>query len=194
MVCIDADFKTQPLVLSFGAVLWLYDQPERLEILAGLRRNMAPGELARLNSPITAVQRVKQELAIRTGESPVKRSAGTKTKNLEAPIADLEEPLAAAEARGDVVTTEDIERERAVLGAGRERQLAIATTAVATGDALARDTFVKLLSEDPNELRAELDDEVGHMIDEAAIRLRWDTVGSGFDERGRCPRYPYRRQ
>jgi hypothetical protein len=44
---------------SFTAVLWLGDDPERIQILRELREAMTPGQRSRLNSPITARQRVE---------------------------------------------------------------------------------------------------------------------------------------
>src|SRR6478672_8735402 len=44
---------------SISAVLWLGDEPERLKVLRELREAMTPGQRSRLNSPITARQRVE---------------------------------------------------------------------------------------------------------------------------------------
>ena len=44
---------------SFTAVLWLGDDPERIQILRELPEAMTPGQRSRLNSPITARQRVE---------------------------------------------------------------------------------------------------------------------------------------
>jgi hypothetical protein len=46
-------------------VLWLGDAPERMQILHELREAMTPGQRSRLNSPITARQRVEAILLAR---------------------------------------------------------------------------------------------------------------------------------
>ena len=50
---------------SISAVLWLGDDPERLKVLRELREAMTPGQRSRLNSPITARQRVEAILQAR---------------------------------------------------------------------------------------------------------------------------------
>jgi len=61
-----ADGLLDPAVkTSFTAVLWLGDDPERLQILRELREAMTPGQRSRLNSPITARQRVEAILQAR---------------------------------------------------------------------------------------------------------------------------------
>jgi hypothetical protein len=45
---------------SISCVLWLHDEPERLTILREIRDTMKVGERARLNSPISARQRVEK--------------------------------------------------------------------------------------------------------------------------------------
>jgi hypothetical protein len=44
---------------SISAVLWLGDDPERMKVLRDLRDALSPGQRSRLNSPITARQRVE---------------------------------------------------------------------------------------------------------------------------------------
>jgi hypothetical protein len=44
---------------SISAVLWLHDAPERLSVLREIRETMTVGQRARLNSPISARQRVE---------------------------------------------------------------------------------------------------------------------------------------
>src|SRR6476620_7625613 len=44
---------------SISAVLWLGDEPERVRVLRELRDAMTPGQRSRLNSPISARQRVE---------------------------------------------------------------------------------------------------------------------------------------
>ena len=50
---------------SISAVLWLGDDPERMKVLRELREAMTPGQRSRLNSPITARQRVEAILQAR---------------------------------------------------------------------------------------------------------------------------------
>lgn len=52
---------------SISAVLWLHDDAERLNTLREIRESMTPGERSRLNSPISARQRVEKELKARAG-------------------------------------------------------------------------------------------------------------------------------
>jgi hypothetical protein len=61
-----ADGLLDPAVkTSFTAVLWLGDDPERIQILRKLREAMTPGQRSRLNSPITTRQRVEAILQAR---------------------------------------------------------------------------------------------------------------------------------
>jgi hypothetical protein len=86
-------------------VQWLHDDAERLNILREIRETMTPGERSRLNSPISAKQRVLAVLKARQGgfEEKLKTSpvAVLKAKLVEQTrqIAHLEEQLAAAEHR-----------------------------------------------------------------------------------------------
>ena len=50
---------------SISAVLWLGDDPERVRVLRELRDAMTPGQRSRLNSPISARQRVEGILQAR---------------------------------------------------------------------------------------------------------------------------------
>ena len=101
---------------SVTAVLWLNDEPERLSILREIRDTMTVGERARLNSPISARQRVEKRLKIRKAaaeareegregepEETVRTSpmARVKDQNVELTreIEHLKERLAAAEQR-----------------------------------------------------------------------------------------------
>ena len=96
----DSTVKT-----SMTAVLWLHDDSERIGILREMREAMSPGERARLNSPISARQRVEKVLKARAGgaEETVRTAPITLLKHAlvtkEHRIADLEEQLAAAELR-----------------------------------------------------------------------------------------------
>jgi hypothetical protein len=111
---------------AMGAVLWLHDVPERIAVLREIRETMTPGERARLNSPISARQRVEKVMRAREGgtegtlrTSPVAR---LKQKNveLERQLAHAEERLAAAEAR-----------DGSLFDLNRDSSAAIATTVVA---------------------------------------------------------------
>ena len=90
---------------SMTAVLWLNDDPERLIALRDLRETMSPGERSRLNSPISARQRVEKVLIARAGGTEAKLRASPVANlkrdkaELERKLADAEERLAAAEAR-----------------------------------------------------------------------------------------------
>jgi len=101
---------------SISAVLWLNDDPERIMVLREIRETMTTGERSRLNSPISARQRVEKLLKTRAkaraegideaeAEAEVKTSpmARMKAQNLEQQrrIAHLEEQLAAAQLRAD---------------------------------------------------------------------------------------------
>jgi hypothetical protein len=50
---------------SITAVLWLNDDGERLNVLREIREGLTPGERSRLNSPISARQRVEKVLKAR---------------------------------------------------------------------------------------------------------------------------------
>jgi hypothetical protein len=87
---------------SVSAVLWLHDDSERLQVLRELRDGMKPGERARLNSPITARQRVKKTLKAREGWEPAPRTTSlsrlaTVNAELRRENEHLREQLAAAE-------------------------------------------------------------------------------------------------
>ncbi len=90
---------------SISAVLWLYDDAERQNMLREIREDMKIGDRARLNSPITARQRVEKVLKARAGgtEESVRVSP---VSNLKRQVAErdrenaqLREKLAKAEAR-----------------------------------------------------------------------------------------------
>jgi len=84
-----ADGLLDPAVkTSFTAVLWLGDEPERSQILRQLREAMTPGQRSRLNSPITARQRVEAIL--------LARQHGVDEETVRAsPVALLKEQLTA---------------------------------------------------------------------------------------------------
>jgi hypothetical protein len=70
---------------SIGAVLWLHDDPERLQVLREMREVMTPGARSRLNSPISARQRVEKVIKA--------RKEGTEDKVKTSPVAMLKEQL-----------------------------------------------------------------------------------------------------
>ena len=74
--------KSDVMKSTFTAVLWFYDdeklEERRREILEEIRRDMTPGQRARFNSPISAQQRVLDELRTR-GLAPAKKPRAPKT-------------------------------------------------------------------------------------------------------------------
>ena len=85
---------------SISALLWLDDQPERMQMLKEIRSGMSPGERARLNSPITAKKRVADAIKARadpplqvTRASPVAQLKNQITEQANE-IAQLEQKLA----------------------------------------------------------------------------------------------------
>src|SRR5271168_1045086 len=99
----DRTTKSDLMKSTFTAVLWFYDdeklEERRREILQEIRRNMTPGQRARFNSPISAQQRVLDELRTR-GLAPAKKPRATKPANdldqANARIEELEEELKSA--------------------------------------------------------------------------------------------------
>ena len=65
------------------AVTWLDDDLKRMTILCEIRDNKSPGERSRLNSSISARQRVERVLKARTG--------GTEEKLRDVPVAILKQ-------------------------------------------------------------------------------------------------------
>jgi hypothetical protein len=97
------DIKDKRLMTTLTAIAWLDDDLERMTILREILDAMTPGERSRLNSPISARQRVEGVLKARTGgtEEKLRNSpvAILKQQNLELvrQLAHAEERLAAAE-------------------------------------------------------------------------------------------------
>jgi hypothetical protein len=99
----DRTTKSDVMKSTFTAVLWFYDdeklEERRREILEEIRRNMTPGQRARFNSPISAQQRVLDELRTR-GLAPAKKPRAPKPANdldqANARIVELEEELKSA--------------------------------------------------------------------------------------------------
>jgi len=92
--------KDKAMMTSLGAVLWLGDNPEHVSILREIRESMTPGERSRLNSPISARQRVEKMLKA--------RKSGTEDKQKDSPVtllkrkvAELERELADFQRRRD---------------------------------------------------------------------------------------------
>jgi hypothetical protein len=90
---------------SISAILWLYDNPERMTILCQILDSMTVGEAPALNSPISARQRVEKIIKVRDAgqEAAVKTSPVAKQTALVAEqsreIEHFKVQLAAAEAR-----------------------------------------------------------------------------------------------
>jgi hypothetical protein len=87
----------------FQDVLWLHQEPERMTILRELQQAMSPGPRARLNSPITARQRVEAELKARANPNPAERVSPMRVlrdqvEEQNRTIAHLQEQLASADA------------------------------------------------------------------------------------------------
>ena len=99
----DRTTKSDVMKSTFTAVLWFYDdeklEERRREILEEIRRNMTPGQRARFNSPISAQQRVLDELRTR-GLARAKKPRAPKPANdldqANARIVELEEELKSA--------------------------------------------------------------------------------------------------
>jgi hypothetical protein len=104
------DTADKKLVSSLTAIQWLNDDAARLNVLREIREQMTPGERSRLNSPISAKQRVLAELKVRAAQaeggevealfppsSPVRRLKD-QVAELAREKAHLEEQLAAADA------------------------------------------------------------------------------------------------
>jgi hypothetical protein len=92
------DLSDDATKTSFTAVLWLGDDPERTRILREMREAMSPGERSRLNSPISARQRVEKALKARAEgtEETVKASPVAQWKEK---VVKLEEENAALQAK-----------------------------------------------------------------------------------------------
>jgi hypothetical protein len=74
---------------TITALLWLDDDPQRMRILREIRESMTPGQRARLNSPISARQRVERVLKA--------RASGTEEKQKDSPFALLKRKVAELE-------------------------------------------------------------------------------------------------
>ena len=80
---------------SISAVLWFHDDAERLNVLREIREAMTPGERSRLNSPISARQRVEKLLAARSkGESAEEKLKDSPVVLLKRKVAEQEREIA----------------------------------------------------------------------------------------------------
>jgi hypothetical protein len=87
---------------AMTAVLWLHDDPERITALRELRDAMKPGERARLNSPISARQRVEKILKARAkGSDAEAKDKASPVARLKAQIAEKDREIAKLTARSD---------------------------------------------------------------------------------------------
>ena len=77
------DIKDKRLMTTLTAIAWLDDDLERMTISREILSAMTPGERSRLNSPISARQRVEHVLKART--------AGTEEKLRSSPVAILKQ-------------------------------------------------------------------------------------------------------
>jgi hypothetical protein len=98
------DVKDKRLMTTLTAIAWLDDDLERMTILRELLDAMTAGERSRLNSPISARQRVEGVLKARAGDTEEKLRnspvAILKQHNMELvrQLAHAEDKLAAADA------------------------------------------------------------------------------------------------
>ena len=83
---------------SVSALLWLDDESERMSILREIRESMTVGERARLNSPISARQRVEKVLKARE-RGTEERQKDSPVTLLKRKVAELERDLAEARAK-----------------------------------------------------------------------------------------------
>jgi hypothetical protein len=82
---------------TITALLWLDDDPQRMAILKEIREAMTPGERARLNSPISARQRIEKVLKARE-QGTEERQKDSPVTLLKRRLAELERELAEAQA------------------------------------------------------------------------------------------------
>ena len=98
------DIKDKRLMTTLTAIAWLDDDLQRMTVLREILDAMTPGERSRLNSPISARQRVESVLKSRAGGTEEKlRNSPTailKQEKMELvrQLAHAEEKLAAADA------------------------------------------------------------------------------------------------
>src|SRR5262249_30904655 len=94
------DTKDKAFMKALTDVLWIRENPERETILREIREAMTPGQRSRLNSPISARQRVEAVIKARGGgnEEKLKGSPVTLLKQrnaeLERELASMHDKLA----------------------------------------------------------------------------------------------------
>ena len=94
------DTADKSAMTAFTAVMWLNEDPERLTILRQTLDAMTPGARARLNSPISARQRVEAVLKVRAkGESAEAKVKNSPVALLRAQIADKDCEIATLKAK-----------------------------------------------------------------------------------------------
>jgi hypothetical protein len=81
------------MMKAFTDVLWLGDDPGRVTVLREIRETMTPGQRSRLNSPISARQRVEAVLKARASGKEEKLK-GSPVTLLKQRIVELERELA----------------------------------------------------------------------------------------------------
>jgi hypothetical protein len=91
-IILEADGLHELGGTAITSLLWLAEDPFRMETLAKLRAGMTPGERARLNAPITARQKVEKALK-GDDEEDQKEKKLTPLAKANASIADLEEQV-----------------------------------------------------------------------------------------------------
>jgi hypothetical protein len=82
------DTSDKSVTACFTAVMWLHEEPERLIILRQILDAMTPGQRARLQSPISARQRVNAVLKARA------KGEAAEAKVKESPVALLRKQVA----------------------------------------------------------------------------------------------------
>jgi hypothetical protein len=83
---------------SFTAVLWLNDDAERITTLRNILAKMSPGERSRLNSPISARQRVEKALKA-SGDGAEGKPGGSPLRALKDQLAASEREIAELKAK-----------------------------------------------------------------------------------------------
>jgi hypothetical protein len=136
----DRTTKSDVMKSTFTAVLWFYDEEKleerRREILEEIRSNITPGQRARFNSPISAQQRVLDELRTR-GLDPAKKPRAPKPANdldqANARNVELEEELKSARSIAPVTDIAEHAAEPTDLQADLEKRTPMAHRFQASG-------------------------------------------------------------
>jgi len=94
------DTADKSAMTAFTAVMWLNEDPERLTILREILNAMTPGQRARLNSPISARQRVEGVLKARAkGEAAEAKVKDSPVALLRAQVAEKDREIATLKAK-----------------------------------------------------------------------------------------------